>query len=105
MISVSDELKDIIEQAKEKEGHTTIDSLLRVWKVESDAYRSTKKNRGIWGGSTHLRENLLLMGMACPEELKARVDKYNMNHPFTKISISRIAQKAVNETLNEVERK
>ena len=52
-----------------------------------------------------MRENLLLMGMACPEELKARVDKYNMNHPFTKISISRIAQKAVNETLNEVERK
>jgi hypothetical protein len=43
MISVSDELKDIIEQAKGKEGHTSIDSLLRVWKVESDAYRTMKK--------------------------------------------------------------
>lgn len=40
-----------------------------------------------------MRENLLLMGMACPEELKARVEKYNLNNPYTKISISRIAQK------------
>jgi len=43
LISVSDELKDIIEQAKGNEGHTSIDSLLRVWKVESDAYRAIKK--------------------------------------------------------------
>jgi hypothetical protein len=44
MISVSDELKDIIDAAKDREGHTSLDSVIRTWKVESDAYRMMKPN-------------------------------------------------------------
>jgi hypothetical protein len=39
MISVSDELKDILDETKESEGHQSIDSVIRVWKANSDAYK------------------------------------------------------------------
>lgn len=46
MISVSDELKEILDETKKKEGHTSYDSLIRIWKSESDMYRILK-NRDI----------------------------------------------------------
>jgi predicted CopG family antitoxin len=39
MISVSDELKEILDKTKDKEGHQSLDSVIRIWKAESDAYR------------------------------------------------------------------
>ncbi len=39
MISVSDELGKIIDSTKETEGHTTLDSVIRSWKKDSDAYK------------------------------------------------------------------
>lgn len=43
MISISDELKTIIDDIKDKEGHQSIDSLIREWKTQSDAYRVLTK--------------------------------------------------------------
>jgi hypothetical protein len=45
MISVSEELKEIIDAAKDKEGHTSLDSVIRAWKIESDAYRMMKPKK------------------------------------------------------------
>jgi hypothetical protein len=48
MIQVSDELKEIMDEIKKKEGHTSFDSLIRTWKTESEMYRIMKGGKFAW---------------------------------------------------------
>lgn len=40
------------------------------------------------------------LSITIPDELKERIDEYNENNPYDKISPSKVAQWALNEKLN-----
>jgi metal-responsive CopG/Arc/MetJ family transcriptional regulator len=42
------------------------------------------------------------INISIPDNLKAEIDDYNHNNPYTKINISKIAQSAIDEKLKEM---